>query len=259
MAPNKKKKKAASNARGFATTSTPSKPKLDQLTDAQVESSPRHDTPTSEPISEASERQSHPIAKVSLTPEEYEAQLERDALQLLVEKHASKVRREARRQVGRIRTDRRVLRGQAQALMVHEWVPDAVLEEIMSLAQAELDRKQGQQSLLKTLSEEDALSKLWILSIVLSELGFVDENIVAVLKWLCANIANVDGTSDFWGFQECLEWLALNRPEENSLSYEEAKPKRLEETSVSLEDSRYILSSSILLASFLLLSTVSSH
>lgn len=232
----KKKKPAGNPARGFATTSIPSKPKPEKLaadaaTDEAALTLPKHDGATAQARAPASHiiQPVHALAtEPPPTPEQLEAQLERDELQLLVEKHAPKVRREATRHVAKLQTDRRVLRGQAHAMTVYDWLPRGILDSIVSLAQAESNdsnRRQGQQSLLKTLSEEDAMARLWILDLTLRELGFSDDHIQPALVWLCANAASMDASASVWGLQECLEWLALDHCEGHSLSYEDP-PKR---------------------------------
>jgi ATP-dependent RNA helicase DHX29 len=225
----KKKKPAANPARGFATTSVASKPKAEKVPES-VTGLPKKDEATvPSPVIPAAPKE-EPPKHAPQTPEELEAQLERDELQLLVEKHALKVRRESRRHVNKFQTDRRTLRPQAQSMTVHDWLPEDILETIISLAQAESNdsnRRQGQQSLTKILPEEDAVSKLWTLDLTLRELGFSGEHILPVLKWLCANAAAVDATSSIWGFQEALEWLALDQCEGHSFSYGEQKSKAL--------------------------------
>ena len=234
----KKKKPAGNPARGFATTSIASKPKVEK--EKFIDVAPKESVPTP-----SKESPSAPDAattattavkeeqavkqEVTQTPEELEAQLERDELQLLVEKHAAKVRRESRRQVTKFETDRRVLRGQSHHMTVHEWIPNEVLDTIISLAQTESNdsnRRQGQQqSLLKVMSEEEATSKLWTLSLTLRDLGFTQEQLEPVLRWLCSDAGGIDATSAVWGLQEALEWLALDHCEGSSFSYEESKPK----------------------------------
>jgi ATP-dependent RNA helicase DHX29 len=230
----KKKKPAGNPARGFATTSIASKPKPEKTT---VDDTPKETTPaptkehvtaavsTTEPVRTADT----PKQEVVQTPEELEAQLERDELQLLVEKHAPKVRRESHRNVLKFQTDRRVLRGQSHAMTVHDWLPSEILDTIIALAQAESNdsnRRQGPQPLLKILTEEDAMSKLWTLDLTLRELGFENDHIQPVLKWLCANAAAIDSSASIWGLQEALEWLALDHCEGHSFSYEDQAPKR---------------------------------
>ncbi|KAF1940727.1 P-loop containing nucleoside triphosphate hydrolase protein [Clathrospora elynae] len=230
----KKKKTAANPARGFATTSVASKPKPENIiADAPIkEAAPapsKESAATPEPATPTTSSQVEaPKDEVAPTPEELEAQLERDELQLLVEKHAAKVRRECHRHVSKYQTERRVLRGQSHPVTVQDWLPSDVLDSIVSLAQAESNdsnRRQGQQSLLKTLTEEDAMSRLWALDLTLRDLGFSQEHTVPVLKWLCANAASVEASSSIWGLQEALEWLALDQCEGHLFSYEEMRPK----------------------------------
>ncbi|KAF2711370.1 hypothetical protein K504DRAFT_218300 [Pleomassaria siparia CBS 279.74] len=236
MAPNKKKKKPAGNpARGFATTSIASKPKADKLAEPDVEDAKKENALDAVVAPQKSTQVQAPTpVAVTQTPEELEAQLQHDELQLLAEKHASKVRRESKRQALKFQTDRRVLRSQSQSMTVHEWLSPEIMDGIIALARAESNdsnRKQGPQSLLKILSEEDAMSKLWTLDLIFRDLGFPHEHLQPVFKWLCANAVNIDPTSSTWGFQEALEWLALDQCEGHSFSYEEQKAKRLTITS----------------------------
>ncbi|KAK1918894.1 hypothetical protein P3342_001023 [Pyrenophora teres f. teres] len=231
----KKKKPAGNPARGFATTSIASKPKPEKAAAdvpvKQVAQTPlKEGTAAPELAPQPSEKTIAPKEQVAPTPEELEAQLERDELQLLVEKHAAKVRREVTRHVSKFQTDRRLLRGQSHSMTVHDWLPNEILDSIILLAQAESNdsnRRQGHQSLLKTLTEEDAMSKLWTLDLALRELGFSQDQIQPVLRWLCANAASVDASSGVWGLQDALEWLALDQCEDHTFSYdEESRPKR---------------------------------
>lgn len=230
-----KKKKAVGNpARGFATTSIASKPKPEKpISDAAVKDA----VPSISKDSPAATVSTHQAASTPLavpqeavqTPEELEAQLERDELQLLVEKHAPKVRRDSHRNFLKFHTDRRVLRGQSHPMTVHDWLPDEILDSIIALAQAESDdsnRRQAPQPLLKILTEEDAMSKLWTLDLILRDFGFASNHIVPVLRWLCANAAAIDSSASVWGLQEALEWLALDHCEGHSFSYEDQAPKR---------------------------------
>jgi ATP-dependent RNA helicase DHX29 len=229
----KKKKPAGNPARGFATTSVASKQKVEK---SAVDGPAKENAPVPSKeatTSDVTAPQATPRAEIAKqevvqTPEELEAQLERDELQLLVEKHAAKVRRESHRNVSKFQTDRRVLRGQSHVMTVHDWLPSEILDSIIDLAKAESqdsNRRQGPQSLLKTLTEEDAMSKLWTLDLTLRELGFLTDHIQPVLRWLCANAAAVDLSASIWGLQEALEWLALDNCEDHSFSYEELVAK----------------------------------
>jgi ATP-dependent RNA helicase DHX29 len=230
----KKKKPAGNPARGFATTSVASKPKPEKTAPdtTEKEQSPslsKDHVTAAVSTPEAASSTKEPKQEVVQTPEELEAQLEHDELQLLVEKHAAKVRRESRRNVLKFQTDRRVLRGQSHSMTAHDWLPSDILDSIIALAQAESNdsnRRQGPQPLLKVLTEEDAMSKLWTLDLTLRELGFGNSHIEPVLKWLCTNAAAVDSSASVWGLQEALEWLALDHCEDHAFSYEEQAPKR---------------------------------
>lgn len=236
----KKKKPAANPARGFATTSVASKIKPEKDTPAPEESRPPKEAGAanallgSQPSKEADGKNIVPSAPIPQTAEELEAQLEHDDLQLLVEKHAAKTRRESRRQITKIQTDQRLLRGQSQGLGIHDWVPTDILESIIALAQIEANdanRKTSQQSLLKVVSEEEAIARLWTLDLIFRDLGFSSVHIQNVLKWVCAHAASLDPSSSVWGLQEGLEWLALDHSDGHELQYDESKAKPLLTTS----------------------------
>jgi ATP-dependent RNA helicase DHX29 len=84
----KKKKPAGNPARGFATTSVASKPKVEKsAVDAAAKESvpaPSKDVPNVASVDAPAAKTEEPAKKeVTQTPEELEAQLERDELQLL--------------------------------------------------------------------------------------------------------------------------------------------------------------------------------
>ncbi|KAL6704151.1 hypothetical protein ACN47E_008711 [Coniothyrium glycines] len=236
----KKKKPAGNPARGFATTSIASKPKPEKsfpdpkseaavaATQALSKESATLPASSGGPL-EPTPQLANPAPRVEQTPEELEAQLERDELQLLVEKHSPKVRREVARNASRFHTDRRVLRGQSFSMPVQEWLPREIIDAIIALAKSESNdsnRRQGHQPLLKTMTEEDALTRLWTLDLTLRDLGFTNNHIQPVLRWLCANASSVDASIGVWGLQESLEWLALDQCEEHPFSYEDTNAKR---------------------------------
>ncbi|KAH7118938.1 hypothetical protein B0J11DRAFT_81043 [Dendryphion nanum] len=223
----KKKKPAANPARGYATTSITSKSKPKDPVESDTEAPEKADTSSSiaelNLPSQAKNGALPPTKKVELTPEELEAQLLRDELQLLVEKHAAKARRESRRHILKFQTDQRVLRSQAQHMSVHDWVPNRALDSMVSLAQAESNdsnRRLAHKPLLKVTTEEDTISRLWTLDLTFRGLGFSHDQIQPVLRWLCANAAVVDSTASMWGFQEGFEWLALNQSDGHPFSFE---------------------------------------
>jgi ATP-dependent RNA helicase DHX29 len=231
MAPKKKKKPAANPARGFATTSVASKPKPDKKEDTPTEAL-ENETGVATEVSESIQVQGDdPKAPRTtkddhqVTPEELEAQLELDELQLLVEKHAAKVRRDASRQMTRIQTDRRVLRAQAQPLATRDWLSADLKDAMIDLAKLEtgdLNQISGHQSFLKSMPEEEGTLKLWTLRQALTDLTFSPNRVEQALKWLCAHPVNADSAPYIWGLQECLEFLALECDEEQLLPYESA-------------------------------------
>ncbi len=220
MAGGKKKKKPAANsARGFATTSIASKPRLDPAEAAagigadavtapksSEEAATTADAPTSTAVAGNTEPQ--------LSPEEFESQLEESELQLLVEKHAQKVKRDALRQKSRLETDRRLLRGQAEPVNSKKWLPPELMDHILDLIQAEgrfaASSVGSEGASGKLLPEEDLTIKLWTLQQTLVSAGFADEKVQASLKYVLDIAPQVgSGSKDStWGLDEALDWLA---------------------------------------------------
>ena len=230
MAPNKKKKKTLSNpARGFATTSTASKPKhdlarelesgvlLDGLHNHELPMTTHNSIRTEECPNEKRDKALH-----ELTPEELESQLEDSSLQILVEKHGEKVKREASRQVSKMQTEKRLLRSQADRLSIRRWLPPEIMQIIIGLLQAQEDSI----GYLKTnlvidnaitnICEDDLLIKLWTLKRVLSLLNISEQRTDLALRHLIIAMTKSgpnslgSGKEPVWGLDECLTGLALN-------------------------------------------------
>ncbi|KAH8902299.1 P-loop containing nucleoside triphosphate hydrolase protein [Coniochaeta sp. PMI_546] len=228
MAGKKKTKKPAANpARGFATTSVASKPRVDALdsTDEATGSSNNAASPSvTDPAAPAASQvhaRAAPGTKAtketekSLSPEEFERQLEESELQLLVEKYAQKVRRDVQRQKNRLETDRRVLRGQAETVNTRKWLPPELMDHIIDLIQAE--SRFAASSIVaentsagKALQEEDLTIKLWTLQETLAAAGFPEDKIKPVLHFVLdiANSVSAANRESIWGLDEALEWLA---------------------------------------------------
>ncbi|KAI3322622.1 helicase associated domain-containing protein [Xylariaceae sp. AK1471] len=247
-AKKKKSKPAANPARGFATTSVASKPRVDTTTPAQ-ETSPNGAT-TSNAIAAGlakpnasmvpstarpNDVASQPQPETSLSPEEFERQLEESELQLLVDKYAQKVKRDAVRQKTRLNTDRRLLRGQAESLNTRKWLPQELMDQILDLIQAE--SRFATSSLVserplseKMPSEEDLTMRLWTLQQTLTGLSFSSERIDAVLQYVLELAPSVASNNrDYiWGLEEALDWLAksCNREELREYDYKGVKPPR---------------------------------
>ncbi|KAI0880682.1 P-loop containing nucleoside triphosphate hydrolase protein [Annulohypoxylon maeteangense] len=243
MAPKKKKTKPTANpARGFATTSIASKPRAEipnepvptateggKLDSNAPPTSSSHDpknAPPSNPNSDITTTTSQ--QKQTLSPEEFERQLEESELQLLVEKHAQKVKRDVQRQKSRLETDRRLLRGQAESLNTRKWLPQELMDHIMDMIQAE--SRYGASSLTgdstssngKLPPEEDLVIKLWTLQQTLAGVGFSEDRVKAVIQYVLdiASRVNSSVKETIWGLEEALDWLARECTREELRDYD---------------------------------------
>lgn len=229
MPPNKKKKKPTANpARGFATVSVPSKPKPESTNPSSaaeytVPSESERPTPAEGDKQRSVETTKETQSLQDYTPEELERHLEESDLQLLVEKYASKCRNDAARQVSKLETERRLLRGQSFSLSTLEWLPREFLDWILNLAETEAQEMSplpGRDSsgMKRSVSEEELCSKLWTLKEAFTKLGFPEAKVEDLLRYLVQYFSgNFVGhyRDALWNLDESLEWLALNcRPEE---------------------------------------------
>ncbi|KAL1640105.1 hypothetical protein SLS58_007219 [Diplodia intermedia] len=243
MAPKKKKKAAANPARAVATTSIASKPKPDKKLDSadvsETGSAATPQTPVTPADAAPSPAGTAPAARElhQLSPEELELQLERNELQLLVEKHAPKVRKESSRHISRIQTDRRVLRAQAQYLPTREWLPQELTAQILDLIKDEINgdfSAPEHKHSIRSLSEEDAVLRLWTLNQTLVDMGFSKERVRQMLLLICRNPPPLDANTPMWGLQECLDWFAVNCPPDELPPYEsQALPPAIDTSSSS--------------------------
>ncbi|KAI9851725.1 MAG: hypothetical protein M1838_002940 [Thelocarpon superellum] len=237
MAPNKRKKKPLANpARGFATISLVSKKALEER--AEERQDPTDVVPSKTDL-EAAPAELAKAARVlsnpstaetelpTLSPEEFEQQLEQAELQQWVEKHGQSVRRDVARQSARLRTDRRVLRGQAEPLSTRAWLPPAVLNGLLDLIR--LDSKSSgassnadQLAGARKSSEEEMTVQLWALRQILLELDFQEDKVEDVLSHLVTT--GSQATKDApWGLQDALDWLALHLDRDDLPDYEERR------------------------------------
>ncbi|KAL8887744.1 MAG: hypothetical protein Q9215_004718 [Flavoplaca cf. flavocitrina] len=232
MAPKRKNKKAASNpARGFATTSTASKAKVPP---DESFGSTAVDNSQAQPLADEAPSGDDPhVAKGlhELSPEELERQLEESDLQLFVEKHLDKIRRDVSRQVSRLQTEKRLLRPQAEHLSIKSWLPPDVMELIVqNLGAEQLSYHPGNASRdlsnAEALSEDDLCIRIWTLQEVLTKLGFPNDRCQEALQ----NILNVAqgipmreslAVKDYiWGLDWCLDWLAMHCEAQAMPSYD---------------------------------------
>ncbi|KAF4342708.1 DNA RNA helicase (DEAD H box family II) [Fusarium beomiforme] len=217
MAGAKKKKKPAANpARGFATTSVASKPRPEV---AESESKPGtikgQAAPPSSSATTGDATTNVVTQEKTLSPEEFEKQLEESELQLLVEKYAAKTKKDAQRQRNRLDTDRRLLRGQADSINSFKWLPPDLMEHILDLVQAE--NRFAASSLSsenagagKVPPEEDMIIRLWTLQQTLTAAEFPTDRVAAAIRYILDIAPNVATTNrdSIWGLEEALDWLA---------------------------------------------------
>jgi ATP-dependent RNA helicase DHX29 len=221
MPPNKKKKKPASNpARGFATVSVPSRPKLADSTavsstaDSSVAPSEGEKSPTSA-AETPQEKKAGNVNEKSLehlSPEELERHFEDAELQSLVDKYASKCKSEAIRLVSKLETERRVFRSQANILSLHEWMPKDILDKVLSYAVAEQNNRDPlSERDLDASKEEELTARLWTLRDIFQKLQFSQDRVEEILKNLIVyNPSLTGGNKDIsWVVDESLSWLAL--------------------------------------------------
>lgn len=234
MPPNKKKKKPAANpARGFATVSVPSKPKPatdspapSSTVDSAVQSESERPTPAKE-NKPSVESQSATQSLQNYSPEELEKHLEESELQILVEKHAAKCRNDAGRQISKLEAERRVLRGQSTSLGLLDWFPTEMLDWILSLAGSEEHDvsplpARDSNGVKRTVSDEELYVKLWTLKEALLRLGFPEEKVDDLFKYLLQYFSSnfVGPFRDvLWNMDESLDWLAMHCSPDELPSY----------------------------------------
>lgn len=246
MPPNKKKKKTANNsARGFATTSTPSKLKVDDEKEKDIDNQNTEFEPSGVSIAQPANSFVSAITGNAqkelheLTPEELEFHLEESHLQLLLEEYGEKCKKEASRQVNRLSTERRVLRPQAERLDIRAWLPDELVQEILNLLKNQvnntnLDIESVRAQANSEILESDLMNKLWTLEKVLGQLGFNEVRIRSVLisllkRWQSSK--PIMSKDSIWGLDECFDHLILIcEPEEipayGSQAAAEGRPKK---------------------------------
>ncbi|KAL8830580.1 MAG: hypothetical protein Q9170_005671 [Blastenia crenularia] len=231
MAPKRKNKKLATNpARGFATTSTASKTKPPD--EVVIETTK---------LESASDKQYHAQIEISsvvheekelheLSPEELEKQLEESNLNLFLESHNEKIKREVSRQTSRLQTEKRVLRAQAEPLQTRSWLPSELMELIAGAIKLEdSDEHHSDQPrdsyAYGLLSDDDLCIKIWTLKQVLAQLGFAYELCQQALRYLLGATEtsrfkdSVSVKDSLWGLNCCLDWLALHCEAEQLPSY----------------------------------------
>ena len=226
-----KKKKVVSNpARGFATTSIASKPKVTKNDEATEDPSPSKAAENTDAKAPSNDVNSKAPSKAldQLSPQELEIELEKNDLQMLVDSIGPKVHRESSRQLNRIQTERRTLRNQSQDLFVRDWMNEKFVNQVIEMASAEVRNDKGaseQIYSLKSSSEEDLVSRFWTLLRTLSSFGIASDQVNQVLKTFAAQSPSTDNSGQIWGFQDSVDMLALECTEEELPPFESDKLK----------------------------------
>lgn len=222
MAPKRKGKKLANNpARGFATVSTASKAKtLDEnVTEHVVPQS----VPDQHDVTQDPKESKVPVVKElhQLSPEELERQLEESDLNLFLEKHGQKVKRDVSRQINKLQTEKRLIRAQAEALQIHSWLSP----EIIGLTVEAMETEQLELNDVSDLPGDDLTLKIWTLQQVLVQLGFPYNLCKECLQHLlfvmqdAAMREQLEGKDTIWGLDCSLDWLALHCKPQQIPSY----------------------------------------
>ncbi|KAL6712823.1 hypothetical protein ACLMJK_009535 [Lecanora helva] len=227
MPANKKKKKPANPARGFATISTASKTKSSGIDDAAVDTTTRRSSEEQDSLKEqAATSDEKPRNEVErpldeLSPDELEKQLEESSLQLILDNSASQVSKSVARQVSRLQTERRILRNQAMPLRTLQWLPEEMMQLIadqLCMQQSTIsikDRKSEPGPEDEAISGDDQITKLWTLRQVLLQLGFSLELTQSALRHILQvketlDAKDISKSKDMiWGLEECLSWLSV--------------------------------------------------
>lgn len=244
MAPNRKKKKPTSNpARGFATISTVSKSKVlddeaadDAATSADTE--PEHHilVPEKPAHESVAQKELH-----ELSPDQLEARLEESELQLLVEKHGERCKKDVVRQVARLQTERRLLRSQALPLATSQWLPEELLQLIVD--HVEQEKTQGSlpsstnplnDASRKSFSTDELSIKLWALRHALIDLGFLRSRVEDAIHHFVRNRRSIERAvfgnfkEGLWGIEDCLDWLAASCAPDELPDYENHRTEAIE-------------------------------
>ncbi|KAI5288307.1 hypothetical protein KEM54_005311 [Ascosphaera aggregata] len=252
MAPRRKKKTLSNPARGFSTVSTPSK--FYDVTAASAESTvavaatqskapvqnvnvngnakvignvsgmkEQNDklngttgiTPT---VKHEAATEEAKLALHEMSPEELEEYLKDAELQTLIDQYGPKCLNDSSRQISKLEAEKRVLRGQAMSLNVTDWLTPSIIDEIIELERAEVQKllhqslPAGDDEATRSL-ELDACVKLYTLRETLIGLGFEQDAVEQVLSkifYLTPQEVPPTSRDSVWGLDAALKWLALH-------------------------------------------------
>ncbi|KAF3926382.1 hypothetical protein AA313_de0203528 [Arthrobotrys entomopaga] len=207
MAPKSKKKKPAANpARGVATTSLPSKAKLQQAEEEKIrlaaEEEERKAAAAAAAELEATKltegsKKAGEDPDITLTPEEYAAQLEDNDLQQFLDKNGERILRESKRVVTKYEGERRTLRATNNTgctfFYVGAWLDEEDIEYILNSVR---------EPYIPTVTDETTYSlEIWKMYHTLLDLGFREPHVKEVIA---LGISSVE---------DAIEYLILSYPE----------------------------------------------
>lgn len=221
MAGKKKKKPAANPARGFATVSVASKPKISDSVGGTPDGS---NTPTdlheqisgpdvlTENVDTSTEDQGKTKDIQDMTPEELEQHLEFTELKNIAETNAVKVKSSAARQVTKLINERRQLRQQADRATV-PGLTDIVVERVLEHGIQEIDVPRSNQTVKQApkyhVNEDELLLDLWTLREVLQSLKMPDiENALTHYAGIRCRSSVSNQTEYIPGLEACFQWYA---------------------------------------------------
>ncbi|OAL36050.1 hypothetical protein AYO20_04712 [Fonsecaea nubica] len=235
MAPKKKKKPTANPARGFATTSVPSKSKtVDQPDEAlgdasaagtSTDTGTKITAPGKDKVvtSKDGEHAEQGLKIQDMTADEFEAHLEDSELESLLAKYATRCVADARRQVARLETERRQLRPQSQKLSTYTWLLEETIENLIDMDARDTSCGPSTSRSVETaVDEEKLLLDLWTLERVLVSLKFprVSEALAHITELALLRQLK-SATDSLPGLPEALQWYACKMPEGELINYEQ--------------------------------------
>ncbi|KAL8653236.1 MAG: hypothetical protein Q9210_002216 [Variospora velana] len=228
MAPKRKNKKPASNlARGFATVSTVSKSK--SVNESATEDIASQSVPDQDNVPQDSTNSRVVVEKEvhQLSPEQLEQHLEESELNLFLEKHGERVKRDVSRQINKLQTEKRLIRAQAEPLQLRSWLSPEIMGLIVEAIEAE-QPAEGTASELRGVSDtqgDDLNLRIWTLQQVLCQLGFPYDLCLECLHHLLYVMQDaptrerLEGKDSIWGLECSLDWLALHCKPQQVPSY----------------------------------------
>lgn len=224
MAPNRKKKKLATNAsRGFATVSLPSKKAVaaeddpkDELdhpipSHPEAEKNPPLDVASGESVDHHGSTLEYSQNSVQIAKTLADGDIEMSELHILWDKHRARCRDEVSRQIGRLKAETHALRIKAVPVDVDQWMADDIISSILARASSDSLVTLTSTDNVSSLVTDEFLLKLWALRQVLTQLQIPNvEDALAHVVTLFGKGQLTISKDDLLGLPEALEWTVIN-------------------------------------------------